>query len=269
MTAEMDQEIPLQAPVTGLCSDEYDRQVYVATQSNEILILQTSTNSVIGKMSVSNGTPQCVSCSAGAYGPMVAVGCSNGSIVVFQNGREIQTFNSTGAILSVAFHKSQCKFAAASLDGTFSVYTCTAGKWNSVSIPVSCMGLTSICWGSEGDKLQTLIVGGVDGAVRVYKSAGGQWEASAAAQVHDGWVRVVSAPNVPLGACQKIATCGDDGKACVVKVMNNQAEISEINGLRAAGSVAWAMVDKTVVVCHTDGAVTMWKESGNGDWTSL
>ena len=103
----------------------------------------------------------------------------------------------------------------------------------------------------------------------MFKSAGGQWEASGAAQVHDGWVRVVSAPDVPLGSCQKIASCGDDGKACVVKVMNDQVEINEISGLHSAGSVAWAMVDKTVVVCHTDGAVTMWKESGTGNWVSL
>ena len=252
--------------VTAIDTDEYGHQLVVATRDNEVTVFQASTMAVVSKIQLPN-TPLAVDFSASAHGPLIAVGSSDG-VRIFQNSRAVHTAESPAAVLAVAFHRSKCVLASASLDGTFSVFQRkTDGSWSHVSVSAGLMGLCSVCWGSDGDMLQTLIVGGVDGVVRVFKSAGGPWEISAAAQVHNGWVRCVAAPNVPLGSCQKIATCGDDGRACVVKVVNSQTDVSEVKPLQApAGGVAWAMVDKTIVVAHANGETSTWKEDENGEW---
>ena len=254
------------SPVTAIGTDEYGHQLVVATRDNELTVFQAATMTVVSKIQLPN-SPLSVDFSASAHGPLIAVGSCDG-VRVFQNSRPVHTAESSAAVLSVAFHRSRCLLASACLDGTFSVHQRKPdGTWSHISVSASLMGLCSVCWGSDGDMLQTLIVGGVDGVVRVFKSAGGPWEISAAEQVHNGWVRCVSAPNVPLGSCQKIATCGDDGRAWVVKVVGNQTQTSEVKPLQApAGGVAWAMVDKTVVVAHTNGETSTWKEDENGEW---
>ena len=251
--------------VTSVATDEYGHQLFVTTENGEVAVFEAS--SFVQKSSFQIGnTAFSIDTSANEYGPLVVVGCADGSIMLFQNNRQIQQFKTSGAVLSVAFHKSKPMFAAASLDGTFSVYQKKGESWEQVSVPVTFMGLTAVCWGSEGDMLQTLIVGGVDGVIRVYKSAGGSWEPSSAIQAHDGWVRSIAAPNVPLSHCQKIASCGDDKKVCVVKVINDRPELKEVDGVDFPGSVAWAMVDKTLVIGDTNGNTTMWKEDENGQW---
>jgi WD40 repeat protein len=114
--------------------------------------------------------------------------------------------------------------------------------------------------------LQTLIVGGCDGVVRVYRSAGAGWEVSCGKELHNGWVRSISTPNVPRGGFQRIATCGDDQRAAVLKVVNGAIEVQYVDAGEAVEDIGWARVDRTLVLSHADGKVTMWDEGDDGNW---
>jgi hypothetical protein len=129
------------------------------------------------------------------------------------------------------------------------------------------MGLTSVAWGADADQILTLILGGVDGTVRVYRSAGGGWELASAYQVHSGWVRQIAVPRVPLGVYQKIGTVGDDDFAVVVKLTGAEVEIERVGPFDSqATSVGWALVDQVLVISHVNGDTSFWRETREGKW---
>ncbi|OHS95871.1 hypothetical protein TRFO_10279 [Tritrichomonas foetus] len=226
---------------------------------------------ILANIPTSDATPQSASYSSAQCGSILAVGFSDGTVRLYQNNKEIHRFEKqNGAILSVAFHPSKCIVAAACLNGTFNVHTNNGNSWQSSTTDASHMGLTAIAWGSDsGSGIQhTLIVGGADGVIRVFRSISNNWEQICAAQVHNGWVRSISTPNAPIGAVQKIASCSDDQTAAVLKIVNNEITVSQIQPLSVpVQGVSWAMVDKTLVLAHTNGSTSMWKETENNEWT--
>jgi WD40 repeat protein len=255
----------LPAPITGIDFDTYGHRLAVTSANGELSVFSTA-NGLIGKISLNGLHLSCVSYSSQKFGPLIAVGCLDGAVHVFQEGQVIQSFSKKATVLSVAFHPAQCSLAVASLDGSFSVYTGTGNEWKSVTILVTPLGLSAVAWGADSDMLQTLIVGNIVGVVRTYKNAGAGWEVSCGKEVHDGWIRAISAPNGLSGGFQRIATCGDDQRAAVLKLMNSVIEVEYVDGAEAVQDVGWARVDKTLVLAHTDGTVTLWDEDEKGKW---
>ncbi|OHS95795.1 hypothetical protein TRFO_38072 [Tritrichomonas foetus] len=259
----------LQATISSINTDECGHKVAVSLQDDSVLLLDSQNLRPIATLRISGATPNSVDFSANTYGPLLAVGCSDGTVRLYNGNNEIKRFDpQKGSILSVAFHPTKCIVASASLNGTFSVHTKNGNDWTSTTIDACHMGLTSIAWGpnSSSDVLLTLIVGGADGVVRIYKSTGNSWELICASQVHNGWVRDLASPNAPHGGTFKVASCSDDS-AAVLKVTNNEIEVSKISPIDfAVNGVAFAMVDKTLVLSHVNGQTTLWTESENGQW---
>ena len=265
-------DITLQSPIYSIDSDECGHNLAVSLQKGSVSLLSTNNLQQRLEIRLQDATPNSIDYSLNKFGPLLAVGCSDGSIRVYRDNLEVKRFNpQKGAILSVAFHPSKCAIAAASLDGTFAVFIKPdqSNEWTETVIEASRMGLTSITWGPDtgSDVFLTVIAGGADGVIRIFKSTGNNWELSCASQVHNGWVRDIASPNVPLGSAYKAASCSDDSVS-VLKISNNEIEVSQIEPLDApVNGVAWAMVDKTLVLSHINGRTTYWTENEKGKWS--
>lgn len=265
-------DISLQSPIYSIDSDECGHNLAVSLQNGTVSLLSTQNLQKRLEIRIQDATPNSIDYSLNKFGPLLAVGCSDGSVRVYHESQEVKRFSQQkGAILSVAFHPSKCAIAAASLDGTFAVFIKPdqSNEWSETVIEASRMGLTSITWGPDAgsDVFLTVIVGGADGVIRIFKSTGNSWELSCASQVHNGWVRDLSSPNVPLGSAYKAASCSDDSVA-VLKISNNEIEVSQIEPLDApVNGVEWAMVDKTLVLSHINGQTTYWTENEKGKWS--
>ncbi|KAH0787717.1 protein transport protein SEC13 B-like [Histomonas meleagridis] len=253
--------------ITSIDTDEYGHNVAVSSVSGVISILNSQNLQKISDILNLDSVPYSLDYSQSSFGPILACGFADGTVRLYQANREIQRFEpQKGAILSVAFHPSKCIVAAASLCGTFAVYSKVDNKWTSIVIPASPLGVSSIAWGSDLDALQTLILGGVDGVVRVFKSAGSGWEFTCSAQVHNGWIRQLSTPKIPQVGIQKVATCGDDNIASILKINGNNIETTFIDIDSPANGISFAMVDKVIVMSHKDGKTTTWSEDDEGKW---
>ena len=253
--------------ITSIDSDEYGHHFAISTTSGAITVLNSQNLQKISEILGLDSIPYSIDYSQSEYGPILACGFADGTVRLYQSNREIQRFEAQkGAILSVSFHPSKCIIAAASLSGTFAVYSKIDNKWNTIVVPASSLGLSSITWGSDLDTLQTLIVGGVDGVVRVFRSAGSGWDFTCSAQVHNGWVRQISTPKIPQIGIQKIATCGDDKFAAILKLNGNNIETTLIGLESPASGISFAMVDKVIVMSHNDGKTTTWAEDDEGKW---
>ncbi|KAH0787530.1 protein transporter SEC13 [Histomonas meleagridis] len=253
--------------ITSIDSDEYGHHFAVSTNSCSISIFNSQNLQKISDILNLDSTPYSIDYSQDAYGPILACGFADGTVRLYQANREIQRFEpQRGAILSVAFHPSKCIVAAASLCGTFAVYTRVDNKWKSIVVPASPLGLSAITWGSDLDTLHTLILGGVDGVIRVFKSAGSDWEFTCSAQVHNGWVRQLSTPKISQIGIQKVATCGDDNVASILKINGNNIETTFLSLDSPAEGIAFAMVDKVIVMSHKNGSTTTWSEKDGCNW---
>lgn len=265
----------LQSPITSIDSDECGHKVAVSLENGSIILLSTQNLRQLQEISIKDTTPNSVDFSNDKFGPLLAVGCSDGTVRLFSGNSEVRRFtNQKGSILSVAFHPSKCILAAASLDGTFSICAqknqTGKNEWSETVVEASQMGLTAITWGPDGgsDMFLNVLVGGTDGVVRRFCTTGNKWEQCCAAQVHNGWVRSLASPNNPLASTFKAASCGDDS-VYVLKIINNEnIEKTQIAPLDTpVNGVAWAMVDKTLVLSHKNEQTTMWAENENGEWT--
>jgi WD40 repeat protein len=265
----MSAQIALQSPVTALDVDEYGHYLAVSTLSHGIAVFWAQTLAAQLQIATGDATAVSLDYSSRELKSLLAAGFTDGTVRVYQDGRELKQFEARhGSVVAVAFHPSRCSIAAASLDGTFSVHSRPAeGDWSSISVAASPMGLSAIAWGADADHIQTVVAGAVDGTVRIYKNAGAAWEMSTAVQVHNGWVRGIAVPRVPLGGCQKIGTVGDDSFAAVVKITGNEASVSEVKPLDStACAVGRALVDKVLVLSHANGGTSFWKEDEDGQW---
>jgi WD40 repeat protein len=265
----MSAQITLQSSVTALDVDEYGHYLAVSTLSHGISVFLAQTLTTQLQIGTGDATPVSLDYSSKEFKSLLAAGFSDGTVRVYQEGRELKQFEPRrSSVIAVAFHPSRCSIAAASLDGTFSVHSRSAdGDWSSVSVAASPMGLSAIAWGADADHIQTIVVGAVDGTVRLYRNAGATWEISIAVQVHNGWVRAIAVPRVPFGGCQKIGTVGNDTFATVVKISGNDASVSEVKPLEStACDVGWALVDKVLVLSHVNGGTSFWKENEDGQW---
>jgi WD40 repeat protein len=260
--------ITVPAPVTALAADEYGHRVAISVATKSIAVLSGHALAVEYQIPTPDAGPVSLAYSSSELGSLLAAGFTDGTVRLYQGNRELKRFDARrGSVLGVAFHPSRPALAAASLDGTFSVYTRAAADWGAISVPASAMGLTSVAWGSDADHILTLILGAVDGTLRIYKSAGGGWEFASAHQIHAGWVRQIAVPRVPLGSYQKIGSVGDDGFAAVVKLAANDAAIARVGPLGSpAASVGWALVDKVLVLSHVNGETSFWRETDGETW---
>jgi WD40 repeat protein len=273
MKSDTDQmsSITAPAPITALTADEYGHRVSISTLSKEIIVLSAQTLTPEFRIAITDSTPVSLAYSSSETSrvTLLAAGFTDGSVRLYDTNREVKRFEPRrSSILSLAFHPTRPLLAAASLDGTFSVYSRASADWSTVSVPASVMGLTAIVWGSDADLILTLIVGCVDGTVRIYKTAGGGWESSRALQIHSGWVRAISVPRVPLGLYQKIGTVGDDDFAAVIKLGgNDEVAVARVGPLGSpASSAGWALVDKVLVLSHANGETSFWRETESGAW---
>jgi WD40 repeat protein len=258
------------SPITDLAADEYGHRVAVSTTTKGILILSTRNLTQEFQIPATDSTPASLAYSSSEieHGTILAAGFSDGSVRLYQGPREFKRFEARrGSILSLAFHPTRPSLAAASVDGTFSVYTRAGSDWAAISVPASSMGLSSIAWGSDADHILTLILGGVDGTIRIYRTAGAGWELAGVHQIHAGWVRKISLPRVPLGSYQKIGTVGDDDYAAVIKLSAKEVAITRVGPLaHPAASVGWALVDKVLVLSHVNGDTSFWRETEDKTW---
>lgn len=258
----------LQSKATSIITNEYGHKIAISCMNDSIIILSSQNLQKISEIVNLDSTPYSVSYSSASNGSILAAGFADGSVRLYQESREIYRFNSQkGAILSVAYHPVKNMVAAASLDGTFAVISKEGDTWNPLIVEASKMGLSAIAWGSDSDIVQTIIVGGCDGVVRVFRSAGGGWEMTCAAQVHNGWVRKLSSPKVPAGGMQKVASTGDDHIAYVEKIVGNTINVQKIAKFdKETTGVSWAVVDKVIVLSHEDNTVSIYTENNDGEW---
>ncbi|KAH0793472.1 protein transport protein SEC13 B [Histomonas meleagridis] len=257
----------LNSPITSIDSNEYGHNFAVATAGRSVSIHSSQNLQKISEILNLHSTPYSIDYSSADCGNLLACGFSDGTVCIYQGNKEIKRFESQkGAILSVAFHPSKCTVAAASLAGTFGVYTKKGSEWNSVIISASLLGLSAITWAPDSDVVQTIIVGGIDGVIRAFKLICGNWELSAAAQVHNGWIRQLASPLVPIAGSQMVASCGDDNIVAISKLNGNGFDVSKIVVDFPACGISWAMVDKVLVLSNINGEVTMWTEDENGNW---
>lgn len=258
----------LQSNATSIVTNEYGHKIAISCMNDSIVVLSSKNLQKISEIVNLDSTPYSVSYSSASNGSILAAGFSDGSVRLYQDSREIFRFNSQkGAILSVAYHPVKNIVAAASLDGTFSVISKDAATWNTVVVEASKMGLSAIAWGSDSDIVQTIVVGGCDGAVRVFRSAGGGWELTCAAQVHNGWVRKLSTPKAPACGMQKVASTGDDRVAAVEKIVGNTINVHNVAKLeKDTTGISWAVVDKVIILTHDDSSVSIYTENNNGEW---
>ena len=266
-------ETTISNPATSIISDRFGHQIAISSTDNKITFLSPQSSTIIGSIQVQGGIPNSLSFSSNDFGPLLAVGLSNGKILIFQRTNQANyleninaiEFSHKASVSSVSFHPTQPIVASASFDGTFSIHSLIDKKWRSTTILASYMGLSSICWSSNvSDPVQILFVGGVDGTIKVWRSTISidSWELVVAAHIHDGWVRHISSPNTISGGIQKIGTVGDDLYANLIKFDGKELNIIQSSKLHSqATGVSWAMVDKTLVLSHIDGKTTMWKET--------
>ena len=267
-------EATLQSNITAIGTNQYGHKVAISLKSNRVDIYNVADMKPIAQIVIPDATPNSVDFSSNELGSLLAVGLSDGSVRVYApNGNSYTEAKRLGpqkaAVLSVSFHPSRKLIAAASLDGTFAIYSCESGsEWKSTFVPSSILGTTCVAWGAsppDNLNLVTLFVGGVDGVIRVYKSNGNGWEMNASAQVHNGWVRRIAIPISSNSLLQKLATCSEDNTAGVLALSDNDLSVRLI---QSEGSpiigVSWAMVDKTLVLSHADGTVTYWTQNGDG-----
>jgi len=274
-------EISLSSPATSIASDRFGHQIAISTKDNNISIFSAQNSSLMATIPIQTSTPNSLSFSSNEFGPQLAVGLSNGQIRVFSrvssnSYKEIPQkieFSHRGSVSCVSFHPSMCCVASGSLDGTFAVHSFVEGKWKTVAIPASLLGITAIDWSADSAEalsMQTLFVGGADGTIKIWRSSLGSdsWENIAKAQVHEGWVRRISSPSFVSGGTLKVGSVGDDFYAAVLKFNGKEVTLSKSSRLHCqATGVSWAMVDKTLVLSHIDGKTTMWKENENGTLT--
>ena len=258
------------APITSINTDESGHKIAVTLQDGSVSQLSSENLSPLHKFTLSGCSAISASFSSNKHGPLLAVGCSDGIVRIFNNSSEISRLgHAKGAVLSVAFHPTRCIVASASLDGTFSVHSRSeSGEWSSTTVDACRMGLTAIVWGPDtgSELLTTLIAGGADGVIRVFQSVGSTWEQIAAAQVHNSWCRGIASPNVPMTGTYKVASCADDS-VYILKITNNVIEKVIMRALDfPVNGVGFAMVDKTLVLSHTNGAASMWSENESGEW---
>ncbi|EAX83751.1 hypothetical protein TVAG_158010 [Trichomonas vaginalis G3] len=269
-------EVSLTSQATSIATDTYGHQVAVSTIDGKISFFSAQNLTLKSTIEIKEATPNSLSFSSNQFGSQLAVGLSNGNLLVYANKGPNYQLNYTiqahrASITSVAFHPTQNIIATSSLDGTFAIHSFKENKWVSVTTEASKMGLTCLCWGSDSanpNAIQTVFVGGVDGTVAVYlnSTVSDSWDLGSIAQVHNGWVRSIAAPTSVSGGAQKVATIGDDNIAAVIRFTSNQLTVNYTGQLPAQSSgVSWAMVDKTLVVSQIDGKTTMWKEDQNGN----
>ena len=268
-------EKSLDSPITALVSDRYGHQLAVTTANGKITFFSTKDLTQLNSIEIKDGTPNCLSFSSDEFGSQLAVGLSNGTVVVISKNNQQTPINvHHAAITGVAFHPTQNVLATCSLDGTFAVHTFSENKWISTVTQSSKMGSTGIAWGTDSadpNVIQTIFVGNADGTVAVYLSSPGSnsWEVGPIAQVQNGWVRQVVAPSASNTRYQKVATFGDDDTANIVKFTDKLVILSTGTLPVPPTGVAWAMVDQTLVVSHSDGSTTLWKEDQDGNLVQM
>jgi WD40 repeat protein len=160
--------------ITSITADEYGHRIAVSTLSHRISISSSPELSPIGTIPKSDSAPLSVAFSSSDLGSLLAGGYSDGTVRIYayDNGREIRRSEPrTAAILSVAFHPARPAVASASLDDTFNVHTRAGNEWSQITVIASSLGLTAVAWASDIDRIQTLVLGGVDGTIRLYRCA--------------------------------------------------------------------------------------------------
>lgn len=272
-------EVDLPANVCSTDTNQFGQILAAASTNGTITFYSAKNFTILSTVTIANATPLSISFSSTTNDRSLAVGASDGTVRILSQQPDGKWFETQklgpqkSSVISVAFHCSLSIIAAGSLDGSFAIYTKNGNTWTATTVPVSPLGITSVAWGLDSaanPSLLTLFVGGVDGTVRVYTSGGNGWGMSTAKSVHNGWVRRISVPKVASGGKQKIATCGDDAKVAVLYLKDNTIEVNYIDNLDfAATDVAWAMVDKTLVVQHTNGTSSFWHKNENGELVQI
>ena len=262
----------LQDQVSSLSCEKYSNNEIVATLINgTISIVSSNELQIIKNIKVNEATPLSASFSSSNFGPLLAVGCSDGVIRLYRNYSEIcKLEKQNGSILSVSFHPTKCMIASACLNGTFSVHKMNDNQtsWISSTIIASRMGLTAINWGSDLSDAYCLIVGGADGVIRIFKLINNVWEQVCAKQIFNGWIRTISVPKTSQSIVQKIVVCSEDSSSVVViRVINNEMSIRKIKSLSVPVSGAtWGMIDQIIILNHINNIISIWREDKKGKW---
>lgn len=269
-------ENQLSSKVTSIVTDYYGHHVAVSAEDGKITIFSSSNMNKIGEIKIQGRVPSCISFSTNEYGPQIAIGFNDGQIFIYlRSGNSYNKINEivlhNACITSLSFHSAKCILAASSLDGTFSVhqYSSSEGKWHSSQVSSGKLGFTCLTWGPESSDFRSyrsLFLGGVDGTISIYSGSDeyDSWELRQIIQVHDGWVRSIASPSSAGGVNQKAASIGEDNVLSVVKMVDNKYTSVSVEVGSSASGVSWAMVDKTILVSHDDGTVSMWKEDESG-----
>ena len=125
----------LQDQVSSLSCEKYSNNEIVATLINgTISIVSSNELQIIKNINVNEATPLSASFSSSNFGPLLAVGCSDGVIRLYRNYSEIcKLEKQNGSILSVSFHPTKCVIASACLNGTFSVHKMNDNQTSGIS----------------------------------------------------------------------------------------------------------------------------------------
>ena len=185
-------------------------------------------------------------------------------------------------------HELGLQLAAASSDGSLSVLSATQdGSWSAAKIErAHLMGCTSVSWapptppgalvsaGAGAPLVRRLVSAGCDNLVKVWEHKAGGWGEAPEAVLsgHSDWVRDVAwAPNLGM-AKNTIASCGQDGKVLIWT--QSEAGGAWTHTLLAdfkvpVWRVSWSVFGNVLAVADGNQAVTLWKESLDGEWQQV
>jgi len=280
--------------------DYYGKRVATASSDRTIKIfeLQGKTQKLLAELKDHSGPVWRVAWGHPKHGNLLA-SCSYDMKVIiwqeFQKNVWRKVYEDTSHKASVnsvswAPHEVGRVLAAASADGTVSVYTFKDNQWHRESFEAHSGGVNSVSWapairtgylnpqeGADQQPMKRMVTGGCDNKVSIWhkNEVKGMWEPQNCLKdngiVHEGWVRDVAwAPSLGVPGAT-IASCAEDQKVWIwTENKNGLIEPTKrIDCKSKPWSVSWSIMGNILAVSEGSNSVSLWKESLDGLWQNL
>ena len=148
------------------------------------------------------------------------------------------------------------------------------------------LGCTAVSWapptppgalvmpGAGMPLVKSFVSGGCDSLVKVWRfdEGRGVWAVEQALTGHTDWVRDVAwAPNLGMPS-NTIASAGQDGRVLIwtQSQPGGPWQPKQLADFKATvWRVSWSVFGNVLAVSDASGAVTLWKEALDGEWSQI
>ncbi|KAK9915915.1 hypothetical protein WJX75_005907 [Coccomyxa subellipsoidea] len=279
--------------------DYYGRRLATCSSDRTIKVFETAGDQMaeVSQLVGHEGPVWQVTWAHPKFGSVLASCGFDHKVIVWKESQEshwVQAYSApmhSASVNSVAFapHELGLILAAASSDGSISILTYHEGAWSPYKIAdAHSLGATAVSWSpaapagslvsakGPGQPEKRLASSGADNTVKVWRlnEKTGEWQQEGPALTgHSDWVRDVAwAPNLGLPS-NTLASAGQDGK---VLIWSEGREASGtwtptlLHDFKApVWRVSWSVTGGVLAVSDSQGTVTLWKESLDGNWQKL